>query len=118
MLLEDYRVTNSPFWINHLVYTDQATPSVSLGDQISLQGYFDRFQGTDELIQAEVLTSAVGGGYGPLDVLLAEAADGSPKADELASLLIRVLSVDDHPLLREGIAAVINNQRDMEIVAL
>ncbi len=25
VLLEDYRVTNSPFWINHLVYTDQAT---------------------------------------------------------------------------------------------
>jgi len=30
---------------------------------------------------------------------------------------IRVLSVDDHPLLREGIAAVVNSQRDMEIVA-
>ena len=30
---------------------------------------------------------------------------------------IRVLCVDDHPLLREGIAAIINNQSDMLLVA-
>jgi DNA-binding NarL/FixJ family response regulator len=30
---------------------------------------------------------------------------------------IRVFSVDDHPLLREGIAAIINNQSDMLMVA-
>jgi DNA-binding NarL/FixJ family response regulator len=30
---------------------------------------------------------------------------------------IRILCVDDHPLLREGIAAIINNQPDMVLVA-
>jgi hypothetical protein len=30
---------------------------------------------------------------------------------------IRVLSVDDHPLIREGIVAIINGQTDMQVVA-
>src|SRR3954454_3371503 len=30
---------------------------------------------------------------------------------------IRVLTVDDHPLLREGIAAIINSQADMQLVS-
>src|SRR5580704_8838986 len=31
--------------------------------------------------------------------------------------VIRVLSVDDHALLREGISALVGNQTDMELVA-
>jgi DNA-binding NarL/FixJ family response regulator len=31
--------------------------------------------------------------------------------------VIRVLSVDDHPLLREGITAIVNSQPDMSLVA-
>ena len=31
--------------------------------------------------------------------------------------IIRILAVDDHPLLREGIAALVASQSDMKLVA-
>jgi DNA-binding NarL/FixJ family response regulator len=34
-----------------------------------------------------------------------------------ASTRIRIVSVDDHPLLRDGIASVIESQPDMEVIA-
>lgn len=35
----------------------------------------------------------------------------------IGSTAIRILIVDDHPLLREGISALVGGQRDMELVA-
>jgi two-component system, NarL family, response regulator len=46
-------------------------------------------------------------------------SDCSAKQVAMSSILgmVRILSVDDHPLLRKGIAAVINAEPDMKLVA-
>src|SRR5262249_43609149 len=40
----------------------------------------------------------------------------SEAASQAAEPAIRVFSVDDHPALREGIAAIVNHQQDMELI--
>src|ERR1700688_364926 len=43
-----------------------------------------------------------------------------PKGEKIMSTdlsLIRILTVDDHPLLRKGIAALVNAENDMKLVA-
>jgi cytosine/adenosine deaminase-related metal-dependent hydrolase len=73
------------------VYTGGAAPGVKPGDVVTVQGYFDSFQGTDELVNAEVLLKAPAvEPYGPLLVALADVADGSAEADALASLWLRI----------------------------
>jgi len=44
---------------------------------------------------------------------------GKVKRKEESSMKwrIRVLSVDDHPLLREGIGALLGSQMDMELLS-
>jgi DNA-binding NarL/FixJ family response regulator len=45
--------------------------------------------------------------------------DCGPREETIAGVLsvIRILTVDDHPLLRQGIAALVNSEDDMELVA-
>src|SRR5262249_38095989 len=76
------------------VYTDTTTPSVALNDALGLQGYFDVFQGTDELVAGQVLSQAAGpGAYSPLLLPLADAVD-TKRSDALASLLVRIQNVE------------------------
>ena len=59
-----------------------------------LQGYFDSFQGTDELVDSEVLSQATATEpYPPLLVAIAALADGSTTAPGLASLFVRIEGV-------------------------
>ncbi len=72
------------------VYTS-AAPGVELGAIVSVRGYFDSFQGTDELVNTEVVSHVAGvTEYPPLAIALADAADGSARAAGLASLFVRI----------------------------
>jgi hypothetical protein len=73
------------------VYTGESTPPVTVDELVSLRGYFDTYQGTDELVDAELRSSrAASEPYPPLPVELSDIGDGSPAADAFASLLVRV----------------------------
>ena len=73
------------------VYSGDATPKVAIDELVNLRGYFDTYQGTDELLDAEVSARRTAGEpYPPLLVASAELADGAPNAAALASLLVRI----------------------------
>ena len=73
------------------IFVYASSTGVGVGDLVRLRGYFDTFQGTDELAGAEVLSrSTPAEEFAPLVVTLADAADGSPMAPGLASLFVRV----------------------------
>jgi len=57
------------------------------------------------------------GFYGHVDMHLPSQAPEAKMSTSSATARIRVLAVDDHPLLREGVAALIANQPDMKLVA-
>jgi hypothetical protein len=73
------------------VYTGSTTPRVALGDLVRLHGYFATFQGTDELLDSEVLSKATSTElYPPLLVVIDALADGAATASGLASLFVRI----------------------------
>jgi cytosine/adenosine deaminase-related metal-dependent hydrolase len=72
------------------VYTGGTTPKVAVGDVVDLQGYFDAYQGTDELVDAVVLARSQGQPYAPLRVEASELADGAPEPEAFASLYVRI----------------------------
>jgi hypothetical protein len=75
------------------VYTGSTAPGVAVGDVVQLQGYFDAFQGTDELLDSEILSKATTTEpYPPLLVSISALADGSTTAAGLASLFVRIES--------------------------
>lgn len=104
VLLEPSRVTalrtqgTKGFYVedgNHAPYSGifvyASAAGVDVGDLVQLRGYFDSFQGTDELVDAEIVArSTPVESFAPLLVTLADAADGSAAAKGLASLFIRV----------------------------
>jgi hypothetical protein len=75
------------------VYTGRAIAGLSAGALVDVNGYFQSFAGTDEIGAAEARNIVAGSAYAPLDVALADLADGSSRAPELASLLVRIRDV-------------------------
>jgi cytosine/adenosine deaminase-related metal-dependent hydrolase len=77
------------------VYTGDTAPKVDVGELVSLRGYFVGYQGTDELVDAEILSRTAGDGdYPPLLVSLSQLADGAGDAAAWASLWVRVEQIE------------------------
>lgn len=73
------------------VYTASKAPGVEVGDVVDVQGYFDVFEGTDELVSPQLLARAsANDAYPARLVSIGEVADGASSVEALASLLVRV----------------------------
>lgn len=77
------------------VYTGSKAPGVQAGELVTVRGYFDRYQGTDELTRAELVARrASPHDHEPLRVALAELVDGAPRPDAWASQLVLVAGLE------------------------
>lgn len=106
-------VKTRPLGVAH-VDLRSSQPSVSRHNSGNTQDCRDRTRVPEEALNEPSLLAA-----SQVDNPVRPEPLRSPEAEDTADqkVRIRVLAVDDHPLLREGIAAIINNQPDMVLAA-
>jgi len=73
------------------VYTASSSPSVALGDRVTLEGLLDEYYGVDQLVLEAVRSREPGPPPVPIDVDASELGDGGSLAEAYDSMLVRVL---------------------------
>jgi cytosine/adenosine deaminase-related metal-dependent hydrolase len=72
------------------VYTGSSSPSVALGDRVTVEGRLDEYYGVDQLVLEAVRSREPGPPPVPVDVDASELGDGGALAEAYDSLLVRV----------------------------